>query len=77
MHADLEKKNQNSRKSRATIRNLLELFLRSRKEENLYGHCAINNARRIFSKGSILLRSCCFWSKKLHFQKNFGRILMR
>jgi len=71
-HADLEKKNRNSRKSRAYSRNLLEPFPRSRKEENLYGHCAIN-ARRILSKGSTLLRSSCFWSNKLHFQKNFGR----
>jgi len=38
-HADLDKKNRNSRKSRANSRNLLEPFLRSRKEENLYGHC--------------------------------------
>jgi len=67
------KKNPNSRKSRANSRNLLEPVLWSRKEENLYGHCAINNARRILSKGSTLLRSCCFWSKKLCFQKNFGR----
>jgi len=73
MHADLENKNRNSQKSRANSRNLLEPFLRSRKEENFYGHCAINNARRILSKGSTLLRSCYFWSKKLHFQKNFGR----
>jgi len=60
-YADLEKKNRNSRKSRANSRNLLEPFLRSRKEENLYGHCAINNARRILSKGFTLLRNCCFW----------------
>jgi len=33
----------------------------------------MNNARRILSKGSTLLRGCWFWSKKLHFQKNFGR----
>ena len=46
-----EKKNRNSRKSHANSRNLLEPFLRSRKEDNLYGHCAINNARRIISKG--------------------------
>ena len=48
-------------------------ILRSRKEENLHGHCEMNNARRILSKDSTLLRSCWFWSKKLHFQKNFGR----
>jgi len=53
-HADPEKKNQNRRKSRANSRNLQELFLRSRKEENLYGHCAMNNARRFLSKGSTL-----------------------
>jgi len=47
-HADPEKKNRNSWKPRANSRNLLEAFLRSRKKENLYGHCAINNARRIF-----------------------------
>ena len=55
-HADPEKKNRNSRKSRANRRILLEPFLRSRKEENLYGHWAVNNARRILSKGSTLLR---------------------
>jgi hypothetical protein len=33
----------------------------------------MNNARRILSKGSTLLRGCWVWSKKLHFQKNFGR----
>jgi len=72
-HADPGKKNGNSRKSRENSRNLLEAFLRSRKEENLYGHCDMNNARRILSKGTILLRGCWFWSKKLHFQKNFGQ----
>jgi len=55
-HADPGKKNQNSRKSRA-----------NRKEENLYGHCAMNNARRILSKGFTLSRGCWFWSKKLLF----------
>jgi len=60
-------------KSRANSRNLLEPFLRSRKEEKLYGHCVINNARRVLSRGSTLLRTCYFWSKKLNFQKNFGR----
>jgi len=44
--------------------------------ENLYGHCDMNNARRILSKGSSLLRGCWFWSTKLHFQKNFGRNLI-
>jgi len=72
-HADLEKRDLNSRKSRANSQNLIEPFLRSKKQENLYGHCAINKARRILSKGSTLLRSCCFGSKKLHFQKNFYR----
>jgi len=38
-HADTGKKNRNSRKSRENSRNLLEAFLRSRKEENLYGQC--------------------------------------
>ena len=33
----------------------------------------MNNARRILSKGSTLLKGYWFWSKKLHFQKNFGR----
>ena len=65
------KKNRNSRKSHANSWNLLEPFLRSRKEENLYGHCPINNARRILSKSCTLLRSCCFWSKKLQFSKEF------
>jgi len=72
-HADPGKKNRNSRKSRGNSRNLLEAFLRSRKKENLYGHCDMNNARWILSKGSTPLRGCWFWSKKLHFQKNFGR----
>ena len=70
-HADPEKKNRNSRKSRANRRNLLEPFLRSRKEENLYGHCATNNARRFLSKSFTLLRGCWVWSKKLRFRKNF------
>jgi len=38
-HADPGKKNPYSLKSRENSRNLLEAFLRSRKEENLYGHC--------------------------------------
>jgi len=38
-HADPGKKNRNNRNSRENSRNLLEAFLRSRKEENLYGHC--------------------------------------
>jgi len=33
----------------------------------------MNNDRRFLSKGSTLLKGCWFWSKKLHFQKNFGR----
>jgi len=33
----------------------------------------MNNAPRILSKGSTLLRGCWFWSEKLHFQKNFGQ----
>jgi len=70
-HADPEKKNWNSRKSHANSRNLLEPFLRSRKEENLYGHCAMNNAGKILSNGFTLLRGCWFWSKKLLFRKNF------
>ena len=72
-HADPGKKNRNSRKSREYSRNLSEAFLRSRKEENLYGRCDMINARRILSKGSTLLKGCWFWSKKLHCQKNFGR----
>jgi len=75
-HADPGKKNHNSRKLREYIRNLLEALLRSRKEENLYGHCDMNNARRILSKGSTLLRGCWVWSKKNHFQKIFGRNFM-
>jgi len=73
-HTDHEKKNWNSRNSRAISRNLLEPFLRSRKAENLYGHCAMNNAKRILSKGFTLLRGCWFWMKKLRFRlgKNFG-----
>ena len=59
-------------KSRENSRNLLEAFLRSRKEENLYGHCDMNNARRILSAATPL-RGCWFWSKKLNFQKNFFR----
>ena len=71
-HADPRKKDGNSRKSRENSRNLLEAFLRFRKEENLYGHCNMINVRRILSKGSTLWRGCWVWSKKLHFQKNFG-----
>jgi len=33
----------------------------------------MNNDSRFLPKGSTLLRGCWFWSKKLHFQKNFGR----
>jgi len=69
-HADPGKKNLHRRKSRENSRNLLEAFLRSRKEENLYGHCDVNNARRSLSKGSALLRGCWFWSQKLDFRKN-------
>ena len=72
-HVDPGKKNPYSRKSRENSRNLLEAFLKSRKEENLYGHCDMNNARRILSKGFTLLRGCWFWSKSFMF-KNFGRI---
>ena len=72
-HADPGKKNRNSRKSRENSWNLSEAFLRSRKEENLYGHCDMNNAWKFLSKGSTPLRGCWFWSEKLHFQKNFGR----
>ena len=71
MHADLQQKNRKRRKSRANSPNLLEAFVRWRKEDNLYGHCALNNARRILSKGSTLWRGCWFRSKKLHFRKNF------
>jgi len=59
--------------SALSLRNLLEEFLRLRKEENLYGHCEMNNAWRFLSKGSTLWRGCWIWSKKLHFQKNFCR----
>ena len=54
-YADPGKKNRNSRKSRANCQNLLEPFLRSRNEKNLYGHCAMNIVRRILSKGSTFL----------------------
>jgi len=70
-HADNGKKNRNRRKSRANSRNLLETFLRSRQEENLYGHCAMNNVWKILSKGSTLFRGYWFWPKKLRFRKNF------
>jgi len=50
-------------------RNLLELFVRSRKYEHLYVtvDCALNNSRKILLKGSTLSWGCLFWSKKLHF----------
>jgi len=76
-HADPEKKNRNSRKSRANSRSLLEPFLRSRKEEILYGHCAMNNARRILSKGSTLLRVAGFGRKNFVFERITMRISMR
>jgi len=62
-----------SKQPEITWKQLEPVFLRSRKEENLYGHCDMNNARRILSKGFTPLRCCWFWSKNLHFQKNFGR----
>jgi len=46
-HADPRERNRNSWKSRENSENPLEAFLRSRKEENLYGHCNMNTARRI------------------------------
>jgi len=67
-HTDPGKQNRNSRKSRENSRNLLEAFLRSRKEENLYGHCDLNNARRILSKGSTLLRGCWFWCRHQNYR---------
>jgi len=42
---NLVRKESNSRKSHENSRNLLEAFLRSRKEENLYGHCDMNKFR--------------------------------
>jgi len=66
-----KKKNRNCWKSRANSRNLQDPFLRSRKEENLYGHCAMKNAQSILSRCFTLLRVCWFLSKKLHFRKNF------
>jgi hypothetical protein len=33
----------------------------------------MNNARKILSQGSTLLRGCWFGMKKLRFQKNFGK----
>jgi len=70
-HADPGQKNRNRRKSRETSQNLLAAFVRSKKEENFYGHCDVNNARRILLKSSTLLRGCWFWLKKVHFRKNF------
>ena len=69
-HADPGKKNRNTRKSRGNMRNLLEAFLRSRKEENLYGHSDMNNARRILSKDSTPLRLLVLVEKAL-FSKEF------
>ena len=70
-YADPGKKNRNSRKSSVNSRNLLETFRRSRKEENLYGHCDMNNGRRILSKGSTTLRGCWFLVEKASFSKEF------
>ena len=42
-----------------------DIFLRSLSQ--------MNNARRILSKASTLLRGSQFWSKKLHFHKNVSR----
>jgi len=46
-HADPEKRinnNNNSQKSRENCWNLLEAFLRLRKEKHLHCHCDMNNA---------------------------------
>jgi len=31
----------------------------------------VDNAQKILSKGSTLLKGCWFWSKTLHSRKNF------
>ena len=70
-HADPEKKNRNSRKSRANSLNLPEPFLRSRKEENLYGHCEQspkNSFKRLY-----IVKELLFWVEKASFSTSFGR----
>jgi len=47
------------------------------KEENLYGHCAMNKAREFFSKGSTFLRVAGFGWKSFVFERISVRISMR
>jgi len=73
-HADPEKKNRNRRKSRANSRNLQEPLLRSRKEESLYGHCAMKNARRMpeeFCQKALHCWGVAGFGKKASFSKEF------
>jgi len=70
-HADPRKKNLNSRKSRENCRNLLKAFLTSRKEENLYRHCDMNNAQRILSKRLYTLKGLLDLLEKASFSKEF------
>jgi hypothetical protein len=61
-HADPGKKNPYSWKSRENSRNLLEAFLRSRKEENLYGGIV----------GSTLFEKASFWKEfRSEFRSEF------
>jgi len=62
-HADPGKKNRNSRKSLENSRNLLEAFLRSRKEENLYRHCHMTFKRLYTHKGLLVLVDKASFSK--------------
>ena len=59
------------KKSREISRNLLEAFLRSRKEENLYGHCDVNNARRNSLKGLYNVKGLLVLVKKASFSTEF------
>jgi len=74
-HADPEKMNWNRRKLRANSRNLLEPFLRSRKEENLYGHCAMKNEEcpKNSFKRLYIVEGLLVSVKKLRFRKNFDK----
>jgi len=70
-HADPGKKSRNSRKSRENRRNLLQAFLRSRKEVNLYGHCDMNNARTNSFKRLYTLKGLLVLFEKDPFSKEF------
>jgi len=67
---DPEKKNRNSRKSRANSRNLLEPFLRFRKEQNLYG-CVMNNGQRNLFKRLYIVKGLLVLVEKSSFSKEF------